>query len=187
MFSLIFKLFNSFGNVPWLERYLKVGMNPKLITNLEKIAGKLTGLSSIDEAITRIKSDKELELEFQRALLVAENEYWRACLRDRQNARERDMALQKLQGKNKRANIMLLMAVLGIIISLGSLVLFKAFLTSDVIGIISAVAAVFGSCLKDAYSFEFGSSSKKRIDDSFTEKEIEMRIREVEALLAFMS
>ncbi len=187
MFPTIFKLFTLFGNVPWLERYLKVGFNPKIITGLEKIANGLAGVSSIDDALNRIKSDKELELEFQRALLVAESEYWRACLRDRQNARERDMALQKLNGKNRRANLMLIMALFGIAISLGSLLLFKAFLTSDVIGIISAIAAVFGSCLKDAYSFEFGSSSKKTIDAQLSEEEIKSRIDEVEFLLTIVS
>lgn len=189
MLSLIMKLFDIFGDAPWLERYIKLGLNPKIIGGLEKIVNRLGGSANVKESLNKIKNDKELELELQKALLMAENEYWKLCLRDRQSARERDMALQKLQGKNRRANLMLMMAVIGIIFSLGSLIFFKAFLTSDVIGIISAVAAIFGSCLKDAYSFEFGShggGAKKSLDSmqDLTDHDILARIEEIERLLS---
>jgi hypothetical protein len=36
--------------------------------------------------------------------------------------------------------------------------LFKVNLSGEVIGIVSTIAGIFGSCLKDAYAFEFGSS-----------------------------
>lgn len=178
-------LLNVFGDVPWLSRYLNLGLDPKVIGGIEKILLRLSGAKDVTDSIDRVKNDKQLELEFQHALLEAENEYWKVCLRDRQNARERDLALRKVQGRNRRANLMLVIAILGIVLSLSALVFFKSFLTSDVIGIISAVAAIFGSCLKDAYSFEFGDHiERKSITASMTDKEIMARMAEIERLIA---
>lgn len=160
MLSILFKLFTAFGSVPWLERFLGLAINPKLLNQLTDVVAKVTGTTDMNNAVTRIKQNREMELEVQRALLVAETAYWEQCIQDKQNARERDLAIQRLKGQNIRANIMLVMAMMGIVLSLGTLILFKPILSADGIGMLSAVAAVFGACLKDAYSFEFGTSKQ---------------------------
>ena len=60
--------------------------------------------------------------------------------------------------RNLRGDIMVLSALLGLLGCLGALTVFKMSLSGEVIGIISTIAGIFGSCLKDAYAFEFGSS-----------------------------
>lgn len=160
MIGMLVQLLSTFGTAPWLERFLGFAINPKMLSGLGETLFSITGSNDVGTALSRMKNDKAMELEFQKALLVAETEYWQQCMQDRQNARERDMALQRARGQNRRANIMLALAMIGILLSVGCLIVFKAVLTSDVIGMISAVSAVFGSCLKDAYAFEFGSSGK---------------------------
>lgn len=65
-----------------------------------------------------------------------------------------------------RADIMVVGAVLGLISCLACLVFFRHGLPGEAVGIIATVAGVFGACLRDAFTYEFGSSrSSKNKDD----------------------
>jgi hypothetical protein len=68
-------------------------------------------------------------------------------------------------GRNKRMNIMVIGAALGLIFCLLTLTSYKGDLPGEVVGIISTVSGIFGACLKDAYSFEFGSSRGSKEKD----------------------
>lgn len=68
-------------------------------------------------------------------------------------------------GRNKRLSVMVICAVVGLIICLLILTLFRGNLSGEAIGIISTISGLFGACLKDAYSFEFGSSRGSREKD----------------------
>jgi hypothetical protein len=68
-------------------------------------------------------------------------------------------------GRNKRLNIMVVGAAAGLIICMLMLSLYQGELPGEVVGIISTVSGIFGSCLKDAYSFEFGSSRGSKDKD----------------------
>ena len=77
--------------------------------------------------------------------------------------------------KNKRLNIMVIGAAVGLIFCLLILTSYKGDLPGEVVGIISTVSGIFGACLKDAYSFEFGSSrgskdKDERISSTLLEK-----------------
>lgn len=157
MLPLIIRLCDIFGCVPWLERYLGVAFNKKLFSHLGDIATRIAGTDSVQSALDRIKNTPELKVEFQKALLLAEESYMKASLLDRQHARERDMALFKAKGTNRRANVMVVLAALGLASCLLVLSFFKEALSGEVVGIVSTVAGIFGSCLKDAYAFEFGN------------------------------
>ncbi|MDR1335106.1 MAG: hypothetical protein LBJ19_02435 [Holosporaceae bacterium] len=67
--------------------------------------------------------------------------------------------------RNRRLNIMIVGAVVGLIICMLILSLYQGELPGEVVGIISTVSGIFGSCLKDAYSFEFGSSRGSKDKD----------------------
>lgn len=85
--------------------------------------------------------------------------------KDRKNARKRDVLLSR-HAKRKR-NVMLFLAFIGLVSCLSILGLVSE-LSTEMICIISTTAGIFGSCLKDAYVFEFGSRSnkeKKYFDD----------------------
>ncbi|MDR2724442.1 MAG: hypothetical protein LBB25_04590 [Holosporaceae bacterium] len=68
-------------------------------------------------------------------------------------------------GRNSRLNIMVIGAALGLIFCLLMLTSYRGDLPGEVIGIISTVSGIFGACLKDAYSFEFGSSRGSKDKD----------------------
>ncbi|MDR2107817.1 MAG: hypothetical protein LBO73_04885 [Holosporaceae bacterium] len=68
-------------------------------------------------------------------------------------------------GRNKRLNIMVIGAALGLIFCLLMLISYKGDLPGEVVGIVSTISGIFGACLKDAYSFEFGSSRGSKEKD----------------------
>ena len=67
--------------------------------------------------------------------------------------------------RNKRLNIMVISAAAGLIFCLLILTSYREDLPGEVVGIISTVSGIFGACLKDAYSFEFGSSRGSKDKD----------------------
>jgi hypothetical protein len=67
--------------------------------------------------------------------------------------------------RNRRLNIMVIGAAVGLLFCLLALASYKGDLPGEVVGIISTVAGIFGACLKDAYSFEFGSSRGSKDKD----------------------
>lgn len=67
--------------------------------------------------------------------------------------------------RNKRLNIMVICAAVGLVFCLLILTSYKKDLPGEVVGIISTVSGIFGACLKDAYSFEFGSSRGSKDKD----------------------
>lgn len=75
---------------------------------------------------------------------------------DRMNARERDLQLTKLGRSNRRADIMVISAAIGLVSCLVVLGWFHEKISGEAVGILSTISGVFGACLKDAFSFEFG-------------------------------
>ncbi len=87
-------------------------------------------------------------------------------LQDRQSARQRDVALRHAAGTNIRADIMVIAAAVNLISYLVSITLYRQTLPGEAVGIISTIAGIFGSCIKDSYAFEFGSSRGSKQKDS---------------------
>lgn len=130
------------------------------------IAQSVTGAQTPAEALEKIKADADLALQFRLAVMANEQELDRMFLADRQSARTRDVELRQLTGgNNKRADLMIVGAVLGLIACLVTLVFFRAQIPGEVIGIVSTVAGIFGACLRDAFQFEFGSSRGSKDKD----------------------
>lgn len=129
------------------------------------IAKKVT--DSIDEkdVLYKLQHDAQLVAEFQKAILESEKEIEIAILKDRESARNRDIAIINTGRRNKRADIMVLAAAFGLIVCLAVICLFEQNLPGEAVGIISTIAGIFGSCLKDAYNFEFGSSRGSKEKD----------------------
>ncbi|MDR3187455.1 MAG: hypothetical protein LBT63_03455 [Holosporaceae bacterium] len=69
------------------------------------------------------------------------------------------------RSKNRRLNIMVIGAALGLVACLLMLTSYKGNLSGEAVGIISTISGIFGACLKDAYSFEFGSSRGSKDKD----------------------
>jgi hypothetical protein len=89
-----------------------------------------------------------------------------AELADVASARDRDVKLRQAGAKNVRADLMVLLDVVGLIACLVVIALYRDKLPGEVVGIISTVAGIFGACLRDAHQFEFGSSRSSREKDA---------------------
>lgn len=84
---------------------------------------------------------------------------------DRRDARQRDVMIFKDSARNVRADVMVIAAAMGLLGCLVALAYYQNHLPGEAVGIISTIAGIFGSCLKDAYGFEFGSSRGSKTKD----------------------
>lgn len=151
---------------PSIARLLAGEKAEQVATQVVNIAKKVTGTEDTNSLISVLKDQPDLLIEFQKKVIRLETDMELADLRDRQDARYRDMSFLNAGRYNFRADIMVLSAAAGLIGCLGSLAYYAEFLPGEAVGIISTIAGIFGSCLKDAYAFEFGSSRSSRAKDT---------------------
>jgi len=130
-----------------------------------EIAQAVTGTTSGDAALKAIQADPNLALQFRQSVLASETELDKAFLADRQNARERDIELHKAGYRNTRADIMVALDAAGLVACLVVLAIYRTQLPGEVVGILSTIAGIFGTCLRDAHQFEFGSSRSSQTKD----------------------
>ena len=136
-----------------------------ILSKLRKYIKVISEEKNIKDAYKKIAEDKALMIRAQNKfadILSSEID----CV-DKHSARSRDIVLLNKSNTNTRANLMVMAAVLGITFCTGVLCIYKNDLPGEVIAVISTMSGIFGSCLKDAYSFEFGSSrgSKEKYSD----------------------
>lgn len=152
------------------------------------IAKGVTGKATAEEARDALIADPALAHQYRMRLLdheefkISQGAAERADERrvDAENlagARVRDVDVRKLTGgENKRADAMVIMAGVGLVASLLCIValgvikaeygdavsegVFTALLTQ-----FANTGAYFGLCLRDAFTFEFGSSRGSRVKD----------------------
>jgi hypothetical protein len=129
------------------------------------IAKEITNTNDELKAIEKIRADRHMHMLFQKALINSEREIELAIIKDKENARYRDIAIINSGKRNKRADVMVVSAALGLIACLCFICLYQKELPGEVVGIVSTIAGIFGSCLKDAYNFEFGSSRGSKEKD----------------------
>ncbi|MDR1476239.1 MAG: hypothetical protein LBI20_02875 [Holosporales bacterium] len=129
------------------------------------IAKSVTNSKNETEAVEKLKNDKRMFFLFQRALINSEREIELAVIKDKDNARTRDIAIVNTGRRNIRADIMVIAAAVGLVACLATIVIYHKSLPGEAIGIISTVSGIFGACLKDAYNFEFGSSRGSKEKD----------------------
>jgi hypothetical protein len=151
--------------VPLIGRWLGHEEGERLATNVVNFARQLTGEKEVPSMLKILSNNPELLLQFQKVVSQMESELYQ----DRRDARAREIALLQAGHRNVRADIMVISAAFGLILCLAALAFYRASLPGEAVGIISTIAGIFGSCLKDAYAFEFGSSrGSKEKDDRVT-------------------
>ena len=129
------------------------------------IAKTVTGKDTPEAAQAAIQADPALAIQFQTAVMANETDLVKAMLADVQSARSRDVELAKAGRRNVRADVMVLLDVVGLISCLVVLCFFRDRIPGEAVGLISTVAATFGLCLRDAHQFEFGSSRSSQVKD----------------------
>ena len=156
------------GFAPIIARWLGGEQAQDVATKVVDIAQRVTGTLDPLEAIQCLQNNTDMVSEFQRAVIQVEAEIELAIMKDRQDARLRDIALLNAGRSNVRADVMVIAAAIGLVLCLVSLACFSRELPGEAVGVISTIAGIFGICLKDAYTFEFGSSrgGKQKTDDT---------------------
>lgn len=129
------------------------------------IARAVTGIEDPQTALTAIQTDPGKAAEFQMAMADKQIDMEKAYLADRQDARARDEKFIAAGKRNVRADIMVLLDVVGLIACLVVLCFYRERVPGEAVGLISTVAATFGLCLRDAHQFEFGSSRTSQAKD----------------------
>jgi hypothetical protein len=157
--------------VPSITRWFsndkeKAGTTGRIAGKVVEIAKKVTNTSDAVAALKCVEKDPALLIRFQQEIMRLDRDLEQAFLEDRQSARSRDISLITADRYNLRADIMVLAAALGLMGCLYSLAYFREWLPGEAVGIISTIAGIFGSCLKDAYAFEFGSSRDSKTKDA---------------------
>lgn len=158
---------------PIIARWLSGNKAETVAAQVVDIAKRITRTHNPSDAIKALEENCLLVSTFQKEILRLEADMEIALLEDRQNARERDIEFIKAGRANRRADLMVVAAAFGLVMCLFSLAFYSEILPGEAIGIISTIAGIFGSCLKDAYSFEFGSSRGSKIKDSTVASAIE--------------
>ena len=152
---------------PSIMRFLGAGNSS--VDTAQKVvdmAQGLTGAKTPEAALQAIRANAELAQAFNLAVLGADKELELAFLADRQSARQRDIAYVNAGRTNKRADLMVLFDVIGLIACLAVLTFFRKEIPGEVVGLLSTIAGIFGLCLRDAHQFEFGSARSSRDKDS---------------------
>jgi hypothetical protein len=150
---------------PLLGRWLGGEQGEKVAKHAVNLAQNITGAQEQMDVLGSLKRDPKLLLEFQQSLMRLDHELELASYKDREDARARDVALAQAGRNNLRADIMVISAAFGLIACLLTITLYRTSLPGEAVGIISTIAGIFGSCLKDAYAFEFGSSRGSKLKD----------------------
>ena len=157
---------------PLIARWLNGDKAPEGAATAISIAQTVTGALDPLEAFHKLQNNAELAREFQKAVIQAETELELATLKDRQQARLRDLTVAHAGRSNVRANVMAIGAAVGLLICLVFLGYFSE-ARGEVLGVVSALTGILGGCLKDVYSFEFGSSRGSKEKDDAIGKLIE--------------
>jgi hypothetical protein len=151
--------------VPSITKLICGDKAESIASKIIAVAKQVSNSQTEMEAMKKISNDSRLVNAFQRAIIESEKEIFLAVLKDKENARNRDIAIINSGRRNKRADIMVIAAACGLIICLAVLGLYQNTLPGEAVGIISTISGIFGSCLKDAYNFEFGSSRGSKEKD----------------------
>lgn len=153
--------------VPGILKYLTGSDKAEAAaTAVIDVAKQVTAQPTGDAAVEKIAADPAALLAFRQAMADKANDMDKAFLADVKDARDRDVELHKAGYRNTRADVMVLLDVVGLIACLVVIAAYKAQLPGEVVGLLTAIAANFGACLRDAHQFEFGSSRSSREKDA---------------------
>lgn len=121
------------------------------------IAQTITGTSTPEAALAALQADQKAQDEFRMAVLQREGELEDAYLKDKQDARARDVLIVQAKGKNLRGDVLAYSAIGALIATIVALFLVSNIPDSSEKLLYSLLGALI-MIVKDVYSFEFGSS-----------------------------
>lgn len=145
--------------LPWVKTMLfPKGVTNELVARLQKLAMSISGEQDFS-AYIKILSNAELLTQYQLQAQRIRNEYVKYNSLDRMNARSRDIEVRKSYRGNRRSEIMIYAALVGLFGSILCLWFFSDYMPSNVASTIATVVSVLLSCVRDMYTFEFGQTN----------------------------
>lgn len=123
------------------------------------VAKTVTGTSDNQSALDALKANPTLFIQYQQALLAQEREFETLYTGDKASARSRDVELAKLGARNYRADALVAVSVLVILVILG-VVIAEDSLSEFAKGALTTILGVFLNQLTNVFSFEFGTTRK---------------------------
>ena len=129
------------------------------------LAKTVTGATDAEAALAELQADPDLALQYQTAIIDQQTRLAEAYLADRSDARTRDVEIQRIRGRNLRADILAVGALTAFVAVLAALFWFEipeGANRESLLILLGALTVI----LKDVYAFEFGSSrgSKDKAD-----------------------
>lgn len=148
----------AFNALPGLQHLL--ADNAGTIEKVQGTVAAVTGTSDPAQAQAALDADPDgIREDLQRQLAEIANDRLKATLADVANARGRDIQVRTMTGgKNARSDVMLAIAVIGIVACLSVAIIGKIDGNSAIFGLIAGLVGMWSGCFKDAFQFEFGSS-----------------------------
>jgi len=134
-------------------------------------AKEVTGLREIntdqdaDTAITTLKNNPGMMVKYQQAMGELDLEETRLYLADTQDARGRDIELHKAGYRNKRADMMVLIAFISLLGIIAAITWAREGIKPEVLTIFTMSVGAILKMLSDAFQFEFGSSRGSKEKD----------------------
>jgi hypothetical protein len=128
------------------------------------IAGAVTGKSDPVAALAALQADKQLQVQFQQAVMANETDLIKSFLADVQSARSRDLELAKVGVKNWRASMLVAMAVFLVLLCMAIMVWHAD--TNDFVK--ATITLILGRALgwvEQVFSFEFGTTRSSAAKD----------------------
>lgn len=153
---------------PSILRFLGVGDSgaPKAVLDkIEEVATSVSGVGTIDEAISVFAANQEKAYEFKLRMLANDTEMEKLYLADINSARIRDTAFITNGKYNHRANIMFILAF-AIVAWLFYIVWSDPEINEFAKGVVTLILGRFLGYLDAIYNFEFGSTRSSKEKDN---------------------
>jgi hypothetical protein len=145
---------------PVIKRWLESENAKKNAQTIKDLAISVTNAKNEAEVFQILTSDKDAAVKFQCEVIKLVDEMERNLQKEHHKKFIQRVVSSSDRCGRSKAGIMALCAVLGLTLCLGVLSLQRKSLSGEVVGIISTIAGIFGSCLKDVYSAEFGARDR---------------------------
>lgn len=152
---------------PQLMRFFGAGDTSVAVAQqVVGLAQGMTGATTPEAALEQIRASAEFQRQFALRSLELDAQLESAFLADVQSAREHDIEVRRLAGgANKRADIMLALAFLAVIVIAALLALGKVSGADAIGGFLITIGGMFARNIGTAFDFEFGSSRGSKDKD----------------------
>jgi len=133
------------------------------------IAGVVTGKTDPAEALAALQADRQLQLQFQQAVMANETELAKAFLADTQSARARDVAMVQAGVRNYRATALVGAALMLVVVCL-AVVIWQSDLNEFAKGAVTLILGRALGWVEQVFSFEFGTTRASKAKDDTINK-----------------